>query len=729
MRASIIRLTAAAALLTGLSAGAHAQCEPALLGEFGSDGAADIALTGSVAVVASLRDGVRTIDISDPTRPEPIATLETPIPAARVALAGDVAVVLGNIITRHSNPLEADGLLMLIDISDPAAPAHLGALELPDLELGSLAARGGVAFALARQEMEPRDVVVLKTIDISDPTDPQTLATMVIDEFSGSLDFALLGDLLYLSPGDLHQPSLTVVNVSNPAQPLALGSVWPAVPDELTVERVNAISIRGETAYVAGVANDHRPTLLTIDLSAPLQPVFLDYSLGTDFGHGRGLDVAANGSFALMTVRWEDHHGNSGSTITAFDVQDPTNILKDPRRLDFALGGICLDGALAFVSAQYDLLAFDLAQPRPQHDFDPPLLGVLNLLTSGANRVRVSNGRAYVTDDATLVVLDVSDPASPQFIGSFLREPFGNLLTVRGDTARFFREGKVRRFDFSDPRHPVELPSTENFGNVVGNLLFQVGSVLRILDISDPENPALLSELDLPDNNSLSFNVADGVAYLGLAIPDPILLTIDVHDPTQPQVLGVADLPESEFYRTAAGDGRFIVTTHEEVFDELDPHTHHFTNSDLLVIDVSDPSSPVVGGELSLRRTVFGNPIVSGDVAFIPDGEILALSLADPQRPFVMSELAAGASSFELIDGLLHAIGGGLRLLDISSCRGTLPEDFNDDGRIDGADLGLLLGQWGSFCPRGCRADLTGDQIIDEEDLVSLLIRWLESQQ
>lgn len=48
--------------------------------------------------------------------------------------------------------------------------------------------------------------------------------------------------------------------------------------------------------------------------------------------------------------------------------------------------------------------------------------------------------------------------------------------------------------------------------------------------------------------------------------------------------------------------------------------------------------------------------------------------------------------------------------------------DFNGDGMVDGADLGTLLGAWGSCS--GCVADLNGDSLVDGADLGALLGAW-----
>jgi hypothetical protein len=55
------------------------------------------------------------------------------------------------------------------------------------------------------------------------------------------------------------------------------------------------------------------------------------------------------------------------------------------------------------------------------------------------------------------------------------------------------------------------------------------------------------------------------------------------------------------------------------------------------------------------------------------------------------------------------------------SCAGP-PGDLSADGTVDGADLGLLLGQWGACAD--CKADLNNDGQVDGADLGALLGNW-----
>jgi hypothetical protein len=57
-----------------------------------------------------------------------------------------------------------------------------------------------------------------------------------------------------------------------------------------------------------------------------------------------------------------------------------------------------------------------------------------------------------------------------------------------------------------------------------------------------------------------------------------------------------------------------------------------------------------------------------------------------------------------------------------SACPSECLTDINNDGITDGADLTLLLGDWGPC--KGCAADITGDNMVDGADLTLLLGDW-----
>ena len=59
--------------------------------------------------------------------------------------------------------------------------------------------------------------------------------------------------------------------------------------------------------------------------------------------------------------------------------------------------------------------------------------------------------------------------------------------------------------------------------------------------------------------------------------------------------------------------------------------------------------------------------------------------------------------------------------LEISGPQGNpCPADLDNDGAVTGADLGLLLGAWGTAGP----GDLDGDGVVTGADLGQLLGAW-----
>jgi len=99
-----------------------------------------------------------------------------------------------------------------------------------------------------------------------------------------------------------------------------------------------------------------------------------------------------------------------------------------------------------------------------------------------------------------------------------------------------------------------------------------------------------------------------------------------------------------------------------------------------------------------------------------------------------MNSIASALASFDDDSGLGPALfvggsfvgsaAGDSFLARYQGCAGVEPivGDLNGDGRVDSADLGTLLGQWGPCA--GCSADFNGDGIVDGNDLGTLLGHW-----
>ncbi len=60
----------------------------------------------------------------------------------------------------------------------------------------------------------------------------------------------------------------------------------------------------------------------------------------------------------------------------------------------------------------------------------------------------------------------------------------------------------------------------------------------------------------------------------------------------------------------------------------------------------------------------------------------------------------------------------------LDQCPSIVPEDIDQDGRVNGVDLGLMLSSWGPVVGNATRADINGDALVDGADFSRLLAAW-----
>jgi hypothetical protein len=148
-----------------------------------------------------------------------------------------------------------------------------------------------------------------------------------------------------------------------------------------------------------------------------------------------------------------------------------------------------------------------------------------------------------------LIIMDANQPSAP------IAEIEG-AVTVRGRIAlhneRLYLQsdtGKLAIYDISTPSTPV-LISNDNFPITVtamivsGNYLYATErSLLNIIDISDAENPIIISSLST--NSEYGLNQMTIVGDLMLAASYKHANFIDIKDPTQPKLLNTYTPPNS----------------------------------------------------------------------------------------------------------------------------------------------------------------------------------------
>ena len=129
---------------------------------------------------------------------------------------------------------------------------------------------------------------------------------------------------------------------------------------------------------------------------------------------------------------------------------------------------------------------------------------------------------------------------------------------------------------------------------------------------------------------------------------------------------------------------------------------------------------PALAGELELcgyavaasaGRIAVGRPLAGGNGSWL--GDCFVVDLTDDCNENDVPdpiELAYGSAADSNENGVL----------DVCECFG----DLNLDGVVDGADLSILLGYWGTFPENLPQADINGDGTVSGSDLSILLGYW-----
>jgi hypothetical protein len=143
-----------------------------------------------------------------------------------------------------------------------------------------------------------------------------------------------------------------------------------------------------------------------------------------------------------------------------------------------------------------------------------------------------------------------------------------------------------------------------------------------------------------------------------------------------------------------------------------------FTPTASGVLEIENCSD--TGAEVDSRFAVLTQCGVASSVLGCDDDGCTAG--AAPYTSRLEVNVTANTTYYIAVGGFDEGQAGPFNVNIIPPSAPACPADLNQDGVINGADLGLLLGSWGA-CP-GCAADLNADGIVNGADLGLLLGSW-----
>lgn len=319
--------------------------------------------------------------------------------------------------------------------------------------------------------------------------------------------------------------------------------------------------------------------------------------------------------------------------------------------------------------------------------------------------VYVSDDYAYISNGCVMSVLDISDPASPKWIGEVETPGIIRDIYIWRHYA-YVANGRdgLRVIDVSNPSNPVEVGNMPMASCIAltgsrGLIYASNGRNVAIINVTAPTGPELIYSINTYENNwDVSLLLKNSRKYLcianaitGLRILDVTdtydmaevitfdtlgsvrdvfvsgnyvyvasynkMFIIDLNDPMNPEIIGSCNTPY-QFCNIFVDEGYAYIT------DEL--------HGGLWIVDVSNPEYPVIKGNLNLNRGGSEGIFVKNQVAYVAHGsggmQIMDVSL--PTKPQIVSIFNSGnyLENIIVVEDYAYTIGGtSLVIFDVSN--------------------------------------------------------------
>ena len=632
---------------------------------------AALAAWEQMVYVAIPDSGLLVFDFSDPSQPVEIDRVELPF-AARLLLQQDNRLFASGGFCQGSDCL---GGLAVLDIADPRQPRLSGVLETP-AQAVRLELSGGIAY-LYEQACRPNGCkYLLRVFDVSDPSELPELAAPVelaVLEVPGPLvNLIIAGERLLLA----HQNGLLVIDVSQPERPKQIGRL-PL--------NISSFDLYDQYAYAAKDWEVH-----IIDLSDPDHPEQDGILSQEQFAFTAPQDGVIFKQ-RLYTLSSFGEFGHCWSNLHVFDLSDPAAprpVSTEQDTLSFTCASQpSVYGDWLVLSDWKGVHFVDLSEPdRPRLHGSYPLTTMPFAPTVRDGYIYLGNGLA----SDSLLVIDAHAPAEPVLHGPFeFAWAYGIIRDEQYLYIPSWEAGLVVA-DLSDPARPevvgglgsVQLGGYPYRLAVDGDrLVVDLGEIgLRIVDISDAEDPVPLGRLDQLTGSSYIgadwlaahggyiywiANLPEGVESAPPSSAPTNLVVIDERDPRNPVQVNQFEMPSG--FRPAAmhvNNGRLLLA------GNLCPGETAGCSGRFSVYDVSAPAEPV---EISAVEFPFELKAMAeaDEFAYLSAAPnlLLVLNVSDPANPTLAAQFQApGCAGNLAVEGrrlYVDACEAGLLILEV----------------------------------------------------------------
>ncbi len=252
-------------------------------------------------------------------------------------------------------------------------------------------------------------------------------------------------------------------------------------------------------------------------------------------------------------------------------------------------------------SGTAEILVIDMTDPAL-----PQVVGSTSISGSPTN-IAVAGNYAYISSDhntAELVIIDISDPSTPQQVGTFNSPGAQNAtaVAVNGTTVYLVHRSSTTdllSIDVSNPTNPTQLDTANLNGNMTDviyadNKVFvtSTGIEVYIYDVTTPSSLNQLAALNLSGGQN-----AQTVAYmqqdLAIGRSNGIIEILSITNPSSPTSIGTIDVG-------ARINGLAFVASLSTVLSGANTN-----NGEFKAVDVTSTSSPTELGSYNATTEIY----------------------------------------------------------------------------------------------------------------------------
>jgi hypothetical protein len=416
----------------------------------------DVAISGNLAVVASMTGGaavLQFVDVSNPASPRTLSYYSSVDPGRPVPKP-EVEIIGSNAFLYHPRV----GIKML-NVADPSVPVFMGSVDLPYVY--EMEAANGHLFVSDGAKLRVFRPQVTNVVEVS----ASQISSVVALSFENTNLYA----------ADVR--GLRIVSVANPSAPVELSFC-------LTDEKTGRIKVDGNHAYLAEFDYNARPRALKIlDISDRSTPRLV----AAPHDRQSTWDIAVTNGFAYVA---EYTNG-----LVILDVSDPSRPLMKSRFTPRVRPvKVCVIDRFAYLLGAGDGndLGFEIVNITDRER--PVSLGYLALgAYSWVSDFLVAGGNAYVVWNGSCFIIDISVVTAPARVASFWGGGTARGITVMENWAYLMSDSGVTIWDVREPGNPVRiserLPIPSDRGCFLGDyLLVENGSLFSRLTVLDVRN-------------------------------------------------------------------------------------------------------------------------------------------------------------------------------------------------------------------------------------------------